>query len=265
MDASAYLTRHGWSGVGHSLHPSGRGIKKPLILNKKSGLFGVGKKKVDVHADQWWARAFDSGLKDLDLSNPKPAASNPDSRSHHLSDLHLLRSSGGKWAGLFDRFTKGESLQGTLSSTRSTATISSADVPSTTGSDQLPRRKQRKSNRSSHIIDRDASRAEETSKRGMDAPKIPSALETVLASDSTLSKPREMSTEAKATLDGAHSSEATTDQDVPIRRRKTKRSFPLLSEGSSGAQPPADSDLHHSVSAMTSEKKKNRKKKRRKL
>ena len=116
MNASEYLSRHGWRGAGYSLHPSGRGIKKPLTTTKKVDVFGVGKKKVDIHADQWWARAFDSGLKDLNLGSVESTSAPHKSESKRLGKLELARVGGARWTGLFDGFVKGESLQGTMDS-----------------------------------------------------------------------------------------------------------------------------------------------------
>ncbi|KAL2051449.1 hypothetical protein ABVK25_008316 [Lepraria finkii] len=64
MDTAAYLTSQGWAGHGHALHHSGRGITKPLTVTQKNNVLGIGKKKYDAHADQWWARAFDETLKE---------------------------------------------------------------------------------------------------------------------------------------------------------------------------------------------------------
>lgn len=68
MDTAAYLTRQGWRGPGHSLNPSGHGVTKPLLVAKKTNALGLGKRKNDIHADQWWARAFDATLEHLNVS-----------------------------------------------------------------------------------------------------------------------------------------------------------------------------------------------------
>ena len=114
MDSSAYLMRHGWQGKGNSLHPSGRGIKKPLSVSRKANNFGIGKKKVDVQADQWWARAFDAGLEGLKLGTSKVSSDQNTSTSQRLGDLALVKVGARKWAGLFDGFVKGDGLEGTI-------------------------------------------------------------------------------------------------------------------------------------------------------
>ena len=114
MDASAYLTRQGWQGDGHSLHPNGRGIKKPLLISRKPNLFGVGKKKNDTHTDQWWARALDDSLKGLDVSKSE----NPDVMNSIAASRRALLGSPnttvGKWGRLYDGFVRGEGLNGTI-------------------------------------------------------------------------------------------------------------------------------------------------------
>ena len=114
MDSSAYLVRHGWLGEGHALHPTGRGIKKPLLVSKKNNVLGLGKRNVDVHADQWWARAFDTGLRSLDVNSSGKSVEHNTCREKNLGSLDLARLSGGRWAGLYSSFVKGKGLEGTI-------------------------------------------------------------------------------------------------------------------------------------------------------
>lgn len=112
MDTTAYLTRQGWRGSGHALHPSGNGIKKPLLLSRKNNLLGVGKKIHDAQADQWWSRAFDETLRSINgEGSAKKAAKAP--------DVGAIRSTfhAGKWngsGGLYGNFVRGDGLKGTL-------------------------------------------------------------------------------------------------------------------------------------------------------
>lgn len=116
MDATAYLTRQGWLGAGHSLQPGGRGIKKPLLVSKKRNVLGLGKKLHDSHADQWWARTFDSSLKSLAVDKDQPTG------THHVTvggsgALEMVQKGGVKGvgkAGLYGNFVRGEGLSGTL-------------------------------------------------------------------------------------------------------------------------------------------------------
>lgn len=118
MDTAAYLSKHGWLGTGHSLRPNGHGIAKPIHITKKLDLQGVGKRKHDIHADQWWARMFDSTLKDLQIGEQKSSAN---------SEASSAASSGKPFDGppqrqpniiersaLYRNFVKGESLAGTI-------------------------------------------------------------------------------------------------------------------------------------------------------
>ncbi|MCJ1297276.1 hypothetical protein MMC08_000062 [Hypocenomyce scalaris] len=116
MDTTAYLTRQGWLGAGHSLHPGGRGIKKPLLVSKKPNVLGLGKRQHNSHAEQWWARAFDSSLKNLAVDQDRATG------VHHVTvggsgALEMVQNGGGKWvgkAGLYGHFVRGEGLSGTL-------------------------------------------------------------------------------------------------------------------------------------------------------
>ncbi|KAF7192716.1 Protein TMA23 [Pseudocercospora fuligena] len=100
MDAASYLKKHGWKGDGHSLDPSSRGIKKPLLVSKKVDVLGVGLNKHAAVSDQWWMRAFDQGLKDLGTGK--------------TNALTNIREHGMFAGGLYGRFVKGEGVAGTF-------------------------------------------------------------------------------------------------------------------------------------------------------
>ncbi|MCJ1396436.1 hypothetical protein MMC18_009326 [Xylographa bjoerkii] len=117
MDTTAYLTNQGWQGLGHALHPTGRGIKKPLLVSQKSNVLGIGKKKHDAHADQWWARAFDSSLKGLEVGRNEITGATERVRSGAWGALDMIKAGGEKWAGnggLYAGFVQGEVLSGTI-------------------------------------------------------------------------------------------------------------------------------------------------------
>ncbi|MCJ1236322.1 hypothetical protein MMC14_004303 [Varicellaria rhodocarpa] len=117
MDTSAYLAGQGWLGNGHSLDPTGRGLKGPLLVSRKSNTFGVGLKKHDAHADQWWARAFDDSLKNLDVSNNEITGDTIAVTAGLWGELDFMKAGGAKWVGnggLYAGFVKGEGLGGTL-------------------------------------------------------------------------------------------------------------------------------------------------------
>ena len=118
MDTAAYLAKHGWLGNGHSLHPNGHGIKKPIHISEKLDLLGVGRKKHDIHADQWWARMFESTLKDLQIGERESSANHEDlsatlTRQHFDGLLHRQPNIPGT-SSLYRNFVKGESLVGTI-------------------------------------------------------------------------------------------------------------------------------------------------------
>ena len=118
MDTAAYLTGQGWRGNGHALHHSGRGITKPIAISKKTDVLGIGKKKHDAHADQWWARAFDETLKDLNTKEDGITGKTQGvSIGTGAQALQMVRKGGSKWVGqsaLYANFVRGETLGGTL-------------------------------------------------------------------------------------------------------------------------------------------------------
>ncbi|MCJ1486150.1 hypothetical protein MMC06_006326, partial [Schaereria dolodes] len=83
----------------------------------KSNVLGIGKKKYDAHADQWWARALDSSLKGLDVSKDKVTGETGTVTAGAWGVLDTWKAGGGKWVsngGLYGAFVKGEGLRGTL-------------------------------------------------------------------------------------------------------------------------------------------------------
>lgn len=118
MDTTAYLTSQGWLGNGHALHHSGRGITKPIIIPQKIGVLGVGKKKHDAHADQWWARAFDDTLKGINATKDEATGKTEAiALGKGAEALKMAGAHGARWVGqrgLYGNFVRGEGLGGTL-------------------------------------------------------------------------------------------------------------------------------------------------------
>lgn len=117
MDTAVYLTRQGWLGSGHSLDPSGHGIAEPLLISRKSDLLGLGKRKNEIHADQWWARDFDTTLKHLNVGTDG-ATETPEKEALKtgLEPLERTVRVSPKWGlgnGLYSHFVQGEGLSGT--------------------------------------------------------------------------------------------------------------------------------------------------------
>ncbi|KAI9719396.1 MAG: hypothetical protein M1812_003467 [Candelaria pacifica] len=138
MNTSAYLQSQGWLGTGHSLPTSSGtpGLAKPLLVSQKRNLYGVGKKS-HVFADQWWKKAFDEGLKGLDVGrevrsvgdegvgNGEGEVVNVEGVGEKVEvgngnrALEMLRCGGARWVGvneggLYGRFVKGEGMKGTI-------------------------------------------------------------------------------------------------------------------------------------------------------
>lgn len=116
MNAHTHLLSQGWLGPGHTLQPSHPdGLKKHLLVSQKNDTCGVGKKKHDAHADQWWLRAFDNALKDINfgaLDGVHPPKVVTKTLGPRIETLKL-----GKWfrnGGLYAGFVRGEGMEGTL-------------------------------------------------------------------------------------------------------------------------------------------------------
>jgi len=118
MDTAAYLTNQGWRGDGHALHHSGRGITKPIRVSQKLDVYGLGKKKHDAHADQWWARAFDATLKGINSTKDGVTGKTEGiSEGAPAQATQIVGVGGAKWVGqrgLYSNFVRGECLGGTL-------------------------------------------------------------------------------------------------------------------------------------------------------
>ncbi|KAI9817127.1 MAG: hypothetical protein M1827_001239 [Pycnora praestabilis] len=125
MDTTAYLTRQGWAGAGHTLQTHNRGLARPLLVSSKNNSLGIGKKKQghDAQADQWWARAFDKGLKALDVGGPGRVGKIEGGKGGGAGvgveagalEMVTLGGSAGVWkGGLYGNFVRGEGLGGTI-------------------------------------------------------------------------------------------------------------------------------------------------------
>ncbi|KAI4216607.1 MAG: hypothetical protein LQ351_001096 [Letrouitia transgressa] len=128
MKTSDYLTRYGWLGDGHTLHPSGRGIKKPLSISQKDNTFGLGKDPHEAISNLWWEKAYEETLKNININpNSNSAGSNDKEENGRKSQdsatvsgetlqIGLSYSKGKRPTSrlLYGHFTKGESLGGTF-------------------------------------------------------------------------------------------------------------------------------------------------------
>ncbi|KAF9884841.1 hypothetical protein FE257_001184 [Aspergillus nanangensis] len=106
MDAQAYLLRHGWSGPGNPLNPnrrpgthSGLGLTRPILVARRQGNHGVGKKTTKDATNQWWLRGFEDALKDV--GQPNKTAGGVPGPNALTSELYRF-------------FVRGEVVAGTL-------------------------------------------------------------------------------------------------------------------------------------------------------
>lgn len=118
MNTAAYLERHGWLGSGHSLHPAGHGITKPVTVSRKSNVLGLGKKANDIYMDRWWARLSETTLDGLRIGIDKDIAHQETVPEEDIvTPLKQSAQDSGRWARagtLYGGFVKGEGLDGTL-------------------------------------------------------------------------------------------------------------------------------------------------------
>lgn len=125
MDTASYLHSHGWLGAGHALHPtSGRGLAKPLLVAHKRDTLGVGKKKYDVQGQQWWMRALEGGLRNINVHVDVSAAAAATATGGDGVRVEVQREQQrveavGRWGAggrgrLYGFFVRGEGLSGTI-------------------------------------------------------------------------------------------------------------------------------------------------------
>ncbi|KAL9104166.1 MAG: hypothetical protein Q9163_000865 [Psora crenata] len=114
MDTTAYLISHGWAGHGHSLNPHSdrRGITKPITIPQKKDHLGVGKKRYDAHADQWWARAYDDVLKGVNTSSAGALRMGHEGQASNAAGPGFGKRLEKAW--FYGNFVRGEGLGGTL-------------------------------------------------------------------------------------------------------------------------------------------------------
>lgn len=137
MNARSLLESYGWAGPGHPLHPnaykqkghrglaydptalsstatsfahtsSSTGLVKPLLVSKKQGNLGVGRKAHEPQAgNEWWLKGFEKALGDVGKSESE--------RSSGVSTpVANFSGSAGKFGALYSFFVSGERLEGSL-------------------------------------------------------------------------------------------------------------------------------------------------------
>lgn len=249
MDTAAYLANQGWRGDGHALHHSGRGITKPILTSKKSNVFGIGKKKHDAHADQWWARAFDVTLKGINATtNSATGKTEGISLGAGAQALQMVGTARAKWAGqsgLYSNFVQGELLSGTLTPEEEM---------------RLKGDKQKRGDGADERKKLVPPRPCDTRKRKRgrhDREKAAEGLVT-LASETTVSDVKQAAEERKH----GHLSDQPTKTETKTerrQRRRERREKKALQKRSSGQEPPCQSGMDvTSASLQKSERYKKR-------
>lgn len=116
MNAQDYLLRQGWAGPGTPLNPNrqrvggphgGLGLTKPILVARRKGNEGVGKKTTKDPTNQWWLRGFEDALKGV---GPEGAAGAGQSTGVTARTPNALTSE------LYRFFVRGEGLAGTVGS-----------------------------------------------------------------------------------------------------------------------------------------------------
>jgi nucleolar protein TMA23 len=146
INASALLLSQGWAGPGHALGPSqpyrqhgtrglaydpssvtrttSSGLLKPLLVSKKDGNKGLGRKAHEpARGNEWWLKGFESALSSVGQSREGSASgtSTPTGKDGMNGKLHgqeeLQRKVNlqmGRFGGLYSYFLPGGSVGGTL-------------------------------------------------------------------------------------------------------------------------------------------------------
>ena len=117
MNATAYLAGLGWKGEGHTLQPSGRGLKKPLLAAHKQNVNGLGLTKDNAITSQWWLDSFDKSLKAFDLQDKTTTTESLAAQVNTKNREDATQRARSKYfnsEGLYARFVIGDGLKGTL-------------------------------------------------------------------------------------------------------------------------------------------------------
>ncbi|KAI0397389.1 hypothetical protein F5Y17DRAFT_455050 [Xylariaceae sp. FL0594] len=131
MDAHALLTRQGWRGKGHSLHPTSdaNGLTHHILVKRNQDGAGLGSKK-DHKQEAWWLNAFDQALKGIDVKSGTMKQTLKGGALEKITARHAATKYTGV-RGLYNSFVKGGVIEGSLvssseSSVTATATAAAA-------------------------------------------------------------------------------------------------------------------------------------------
>jgi hypothetical protein len=216
MDTTAYLTRQGWRGHGHSLDAHGRGIRKPLLVSKKNNAYGVGKRKHEALANQWWNAAFEKSLKGISIGvKPEEDVNkrNEIARKDQALDMRENETLRTKWGGLYSGFVKGDTLSGSMARQPTLQKVEDGRTDEVGKSKEARREKRRGDWRRDKTLD--------------SGPEAPSSANTNQTDASVATKPAKkmkskrrdlpaVATEQESISDGA-------DPEKPEAKRKKKK------------------------------------------
>ncbi|KAI1342825.1 hypothetical protein F5Y15DRAFT_428781 [Xylariaceae sp. FL0016] len=118
MDAHALLTRQGWRGTGHSLHPTSdaNGLTHHILIKQNADGSGLGSKK-DHKQEAWWLNAFDAALKGIDTKAPNGGLRQTVKGAESALGRITRRGAAGKYVGsrgLYSSFVRGGLIEGTV-------------------------------------------------------------------------------------------------------------------------------------------------------
>ncbi|OTB04440.1 hypothetical protein M426DRAFT_154434 [Hypoxylon sp. CI-4A] len=114
MDAHALLTRQGWRGHGHSLHPTNdsTGLTHRLLVKRNSDGRGLGSNK-DHKQDAWWLNAFDQALKGIDTKSGTMKQTLKGGALEKITAKGAATKYSGT-RGLYSSFVRGGVMEGTV-------------------------------------------------------------------------------------------------------------------------------------------------------
>lgn len=120
MDSSEYLKSYGWE-EGEALRKGG--LKKPILVKHKRDKKGLGSAPGNDDSEAWWERLFDGHLKNLEVGTDSKKKGIVFKQNKVTATAVSKQSS-----PLYQRFVKGEGLQGTIREKKSKVSASAVIV-----------------------------------------------------------------------------------------------------------------------------------------
>ncbi|ETN41770.1 uncharacterized protein HMPREF1541_03707 [Cyphellophora europaea CBS 101466] len=146
LNPSLHLQSLGWAGPGHPLNPNaykqkghrglaydpssatsksahssyfaagGNGLIKPLLVSKKEGNLGLGRRAHEpAKGNEWWLKGFEAALAGTSTSTSREGSGTSTPREGNAEDLQRrVNVAGGRFGGLYGFFVRGETVGGTI-------------------------------------------------------------------------------------------------------------------------------------------------------